>query len=119
MQEKEPINLENLREICGNDESIMLAIFTSFINQTPALLQTLEEHGKNEEWIEVRRSAHKIKTSFFTLGAKKVGEILEKIEEISRSEKDVEKIKPLIQNAKTSSRFVFNKIEEMLIVMNQ
>jgi HPt (histidine-containing phosphotransfer) domain-containing protein len=62
----------------GNKETINI-ILQSFIKNTPQLTKELIECMVNDSWEKVKQLSHKIKSSFITVGAKKTGDLLEKI----------------------------------------
>lgn len=113
------INLDNLRKTCGNDDSIMAAIFTAFLEKTLPSIEIIEKYCENNELSEVKKNAHRIKASFFTLGAKSVGDKLGEIEELATTEKDLEKMKHLINEVKDLCQTVYIEVNEALVDLNQ
>jgi HPt (histidine-containing phosphotransfer) domain-containing protein len=104
------IDLSYLEATFDKNQAIINKILLSFMDKTPSLLIQLNKEINNNNWNEVKMIAHKIKSSFNTVGAKYIGEVLGQIENES-SEQNKSSIQVLINQIKEPSSDVFKKIE--------
>lgn len=107
------IDLSYLEATFGGNKTIINKILNSFMDNTPRLLEELEDKIAKNSWGEVKMIAHKIKSSFNTIGAKNVGELLGRIE-LETSNDDKLNISLLINQVKSISDNIFNAIASEL-----
>lgn len=118
MKTNNAIDLSYLeRTFDGNKDTISI-VLQSFINNTPQLTKELIDCITNASWENAKMLAHKIKSSFITIGAKKTGDLLEKIEmESSDENKDV--IQRLIKKLIEMSEQVFSEVNSTIYSYGQ
>lgn len=107
------IDLSYLEATFGGNKTIINKVLQSFIDNTPQLLIELEDNIANYSWKEVKMIAHKIKSSFNTIGAKNVGELLGRIE-LETSDYDKLNISLLINQVRSMSDNIFNAVTSEL-----
>lgn len=78
--EKKLTNMDYLNSTCDNDHAMIRSICDMFLATTPPQITTLDNQVANESWDEVRKSAHKLKSSLRMFGAKDTADKLEYIE---------------------------------------
>lgn len=73
-------DLSYLRATCGEDEEAIRAITNMFLETTPEQIQSLEKFFLNQACEDLKRTAHKLKSSCRMFGAKDTANKLEYIE---------------------------------------
>ena len=112
---KQAIELQTLLKLeslqVEGEEDIVVELIHSFLKQTPTRISSIE----HSLYVELDLNnccdeAHTIKSSARTLGAVRLGELCQKLEEM-RSVAEKEKFKPLFEELKNE----FNKVSSQLI----
>lgn len=80
MEINKQLDLSYLETTFGGNKMIVNKVLSSFLDKTPQLITSLKESVNQNNWDEVKMIAHKMKSSFNTLGAKLIGELLAEIE---------------------------------------
>ncbi|MCO6500582.1 MAG: Hpt domain-containing protein [Vicingus serpentipes] len=104
------INLTYLETTFGNNRMIINKVLSSFLNNTPQLVEDLSLNAVNSKWEDVQMIAHKMKSSFNTLGATSIGNILAEIER-GACDKKVESILDMVNQVKELSQHVFKEVQ--------
>lgn len=104
------IDLSYLRVTFGDNNEIINKVLKSFIEGTPPLLMELQENAAKNNWDVVREIAHKIKSSYNTIGAKQVGNFLAKLEEDAIGG-DQTILSMLVLEIDEESKLVFKEVE--------
>ncbi len=107
------IDLSYLEATFSGNKEIINKVLQSFMKNTPELLIELNDRAINNDWENVKMIAHKIKSSFNTIGAKRIGDILLKIE-LASNDSDSSNVLLLISEANSLSESVFEEIKEKL-----
>ncbi len=107
-------NLEYLEVTFGGNKVALNKILNSFLTNTTQLMKDLFVNYDAENWGEVKMIAHKMKSSFNTVGAKDIGHTLEEIEQSAIEGGDKSNIPVLISNVKILGTKAFKEIEEKL-----
>ena len=110
---KGTIDLSYLEATFGGNGAIVNKVLQSFIDNTPQLLRELIDNSSNKNWGEVKMVAHKMKSSYNTIGAKNTGEILAKIELEALGE-DQLNISNLVAQVEGLSQGVFKEVKSEL-----
>ncbi|MFC2109791.1 response regulator [Bacteroidota bacterium] len=79
-QEKSNIDLSYLESVFGNNPKAVKKILEKFLLQMPNEILELETLKNAEKRKEIKELAHKLRSSFNTIGSKKIGSLLEQIE---------------------------------------
>ena len=111
MELNNQINLTYLEATFGNNKSIINKVLNSFLSKTPQLLIDLTDNANNNNWDEVKMIAHKTKSSFNTIGATTIGDILAQIE-LEAGNENEDNIHILINKVENLKQHVFNEIEK-------
>ncbi len=78
--------LQNLREMVGEDEpEAFIEVVESYLNDLPALLETLETSVQQQDVPTLHRSAHTLKSTSATLGAKPLAQLSKQLEKLGRT----------------------------------
>ena len=107
------IDLSYLEAAFDNNVMLLNTILQSFLDDTPNGLIELEALGNAKKWNEVKSTAHKIKTSFNTIGSKKAGSLLQSIES-GVTGGDVSNFLSLIEEVKPIAKLVFEEVKSRL-----
>jgi len=78
------IDLSYLREMSGNDKSIIKEMIEIFIDQIPEFEEEVSSRFEVQDWNGLGAIAHKAKSSVRTMGMEYMGECLEKLEHYSK-----------------------------------
>lgn len=97
----EPININTLKEYSGDDEEFEKEIMGKFLEEMPVYLIELESEISKENFISIRKAAHKMKSPVAMFGLNGLRDNLKEIEELSE--------KALINSIKT--KFCLCKIQ--------
>ena len=104
------IDLSYLRITFGDNNEIINKVLKSFINGTPQLLVDLQESEIKKDWNNVKEIAHKMKSSYNTIGAKYAGGLLAQIE-LNAVDGDQSLVSNLIIEIDEVSKMVFKEVE--------
>ncbi|RUT79579.1 Hpt domain-containing protein [Ancylomarina longa] len=83
-QSENIIDLSYLKEMSGNDKSIIEEMIEIFIEQIPEFEEEISTHFELQDWNGLGAIAHKAKSSVRTMGMEYMGECLEKLEHYSK-----------------------------------
>ena len=77
-------DLSYLREMSGNDHSIIKEMIDIFIEQVPEFLEEISESFESRDWHALGAFSHKAKSSVRTMGMEKTGGYLERLEHFAK-----------------------------------
>lgn len=83
LNEEQLFDLSSLIELADDDIEFVQRLITLFIEQSPVNLSQLRLHADQRELEAVRTLAHKMRTSYNSIGFVKGGNLLREIEELS------------------------------------
>ncbi|TGR00938.1 Hpt domain-containing protein [Mesorhizobium sp. M4B.F.Ca.ET.190.01.1.1] len=72
--------LDKLRELVGGEESDMVELVSSFLDEGPSIMETLAKSGPTSDLPATRRAAHSMKSNARDMGATELAEICAGIE---------------------------------------
>ncbi|PKV52181.1 PAS domain S-box-containing protein [Aquimarina sp. MAR_2010_214] len=101
LETKKLCDLSFLKNTFDNDTEIIKGVLQMFIDETPKDYQKLRQAIEEKNWGVTQETAHKLKSSFKTIGLKNETDILQKIEYSSKEKLD------------------FNLLKEHFMVLNQ
>lgn len=84
--------VHKLRELFGEDDSIKANVVKSFSQQIKNSTSSIENFYKEENWSELHKEAHKLKSSSRLLGFREIADLLQSIESLSKSNPTIEKV---------------------------
>lgn len=105
------INLDYLKATCCNSQDMVDQIIAMFIDSTPELIIGIRNSLKEGNSEIIKRNAHKAKSSFLMMGARKTAEKFEKIELSPDPLKD-QTIPELLAEIEQESERVFNELKK-------
>ncbi len=112
METKNHINLNYLQTACANNKAIMRKMIEMFIEKTPALMNEIHHSITENKTEQTKQLAHKVKSSFQTMGANLVGKTLQEIETGCNS--STNDLLAKINYAKNQGEMVYNELKETL-----
>lgn len=77
--------LTELQQMCGPDTNLVEELISIFLADTPMQLLALQDALRNANYVEVERQAHRLKGSASAIGADRLREICEQIEQYART----------------------------------
>jgi HPt (histidine-containing phosphotransfer) domain-containing protein len=88
--------LTDLRESFENDSDILNSILDMFLEEVPQDYLILKSSIQNEDFKAAGLQAHKVKSSYRTLGIDNMASILQDIENCAKTESDLSSIPVLL-----------------------
>jgi CheY-like chemotaxis protein len=76
-------DLSKLRNICNNDEQMVIKLQQSFVEKTPTLLKQIQEYFAETNWEKISQTAHKLKASIDLLNIQSIRNEIRQIEACS------------------------------------
>lgn len=93
-------NLEYLEEISSGDKGFIVEMLDDFIKNTPKAVNEIEEQVNSSDWPQLYKTVHKFIPSFDFVGAASIRDDLRNLELYSKTQSNLEQIKPLVSNIK-------------------
>ncbi len=90
-------NLETLREL--DDEEYLVQILDIFLESTHQLMNSMKMAADHQNWTEVYKKAHTLKSNFGMLQINALFEIVATIEELSRKNENPRLVEQLISRS--------------------
>ncbi len=82
------INFDKLKEIIGNNKDDIISFFNLFKEQTAIEITNLNKFIKEKEWIKSAEIAHKLKSTYGSIGSTLAYDLLANIENICKNMPD-------------------------------
>lgn len=86
------LDLENIKQIMGDDKETIISFFELFKEQTKIEITDLDKFIEENNWKEVSKIAHKLKSSYGSIGSTSAYNILAQMEEICKNEPDYNQV---------------------------
>lgn len=107
-------DLSFLKKTFDHDNETIKSVLQIFLEETPNDYKTLTEVIKNKNNSKAKEIAHKLKSSFKTIGLEKEATILEKIEKLSDNDDDFGKIHEEFELLRLSFPLILKEIEDTM-----
>ncbi len=111
-------DLSFLRETFDNDHEVIKNILQIFIEDTPKDYEKLKLGVKNQDHTITKEMAHKLKSSFDTIGLKNEASILRRIEDVLKQKVEFSEIKRLFQKLEQSFPQIIREVGESIKEFN-
>jgi HPt (histidine-containing phosphotransfer) domain-containing protein len=108
------INLEFLMSFCNGDQQRLKRYISLFMDQAPAMIQSLRELHDSKSWDSLRLAAHTLKPQVAYMGMTATETNLGSIERMAEAQGDSESIKQLISAVETDCSTAFTELNEVL-----
>jgi len=111
------INTRSLKELTGGDNSFMAEMIEIYLRNTPAMLKEMKSSFKKHDFEKLKRTAHKIKSSFGMMGMNESWQIADEIESTDEKNTDeqllTKKLKKLFELYKISDAELGIELENL------
>lgn len=111
------INLDNLRDISGNDPAFMTAIINKIVNALPEGLMGIRNYIQEQNWAGVASLAHKTKSTSAYTGSNELHHLLGSIEIKAKTEENLDAIADLHSEAHALSDSIVVELKDVLATM--
>ena len=78
-----PIDISVIKGLVGDDEDVIKMFLNKFVDSVPAHLEEIKSAISNNNFVEAKAMAHKMKSSAKAVGANNLSELCQKIEDDS------------------------------------
>ena len=108
-------NLDYLKSVSPKSNTFVIQMIKLFLKDTPEAIENINKALKAENWIEVHKSAHKIKPSCLMLGIpQRLIDSLLAILEHAKTEKETHKIARHLFNFEDGIKKVYIELEDVI-----
>ena len=112
-------DLTYLKKLTRYDESIIAEMIGVYLRQTPPVLQAMKQALEGQDWPLLQSSAHKLTTSFLTLGFYKgYDTIIKKIATYDGAVNELAGIEEMVLKIETICKKAFIELKEELALLN-
>jgi CheY-like chemotaxis protein/HPt (histidine-containing phosphotransfer) domain-containing protein len=108
------VNLEQLKEFSGDDETFEKELIKEFITNFPKDFQNLANDFYNKKMKETKFWIHKIKSPLRMLGLSKILEQLEKLNKLCEHKIDSKLAQKLFTNVDNNLKLVYKELNELV-----
>ena len=84
-------DLKYLQQMTGNDSDMMKEMIELFLHQLAELRVDMNSLMESQDWFELSRLAHKIKSSALVMGVEQMAQVMKELELMAKEGKDTEK----------------------------
>ena len=108
------VDLSYLKTVSGGDENFMREMIEIFLSQAPTSITGMKSSLENKDWEGLAYTAHKIKPSITFMGIEAMKEVILKIEELAKEERDLDQIPILLEKFSKQCDLAYNQLEKTL-----
>jgi PAS domain S-box-containing protein len=87
------VNTQSLKELTGGDDVFMAEMIEIYLRNTPVMLKEIKASFKKHDFEKLKRTAHKIKSSFGMMGMSESLQIADSIEQSDEKNSDQDLLK--------------------------
>ncbi len=107
-------NLEYLEQLSEGDQEFTTSMIQYFIDNAPAVLDSMKESYEQKDWVALRNVAHKFKPQLNFMGINSVLEEVESIEQDAFKQQNLERLPSLIQKTDRICREAIEQLKQKL-----
>ncbi len=111
-------DLTFLREFCRNDQKKMAQYIRIFLESVPEISNELEMGRKEQNLIQLRRTAHVLKPQVTFLGLQGLKEQIEMLEDQIDSSKNYSEIEPMLEDLQLILERATGDLVESLLMLS-
>lgn len=111
-------DLTFLREFCRNDQKKMAQYIRIFLESVPEISNELEMGRKEQNLIQLRRTAHALKPQVTFLGLQGLKEQIEMLEDQIDSSKNYSEIEPMLEDLQLILERATGDLVESLLMLS-
>lgn len=108
------LDLSYLKENVSDDQTFLNQLLEVFLESTTRDVNNLNEAVESGEFTKIKREAHKVKSSFRSLGMNQLTDMLQNMETLATNEKDLNHILHLNQEIQDTFPKVSAEVKEVL-----
>lgn len=108
------IDVSSLKESAQGDNAFLIDMLKTFLNSTEKEIQLMQTALQEKDWQALADHAHKIAPQCKHLAAHTLYSLLKEIEELARTEKEVDRLSDLVKQAQTESVEINEEITQLL-----
>jgi HPt (histidine-containing phosphotransfer) domain-containing protein len=108
------INLENIKDIAGDEDEFIIEILTGYLETNPANLAELEKAVQQKDKEGIAFHAHKLKGSYKFVGAEGLATLADNIERFCTQEDQMSVIESNLAEIKQISVKVLEELNDVL-----
>ncbi len=108
-----PLNLDKALELTENDRDLLKAVVREFLEESPTLLQTIDDSLDGRDQQELQRAIHTLKSNFNNLAIEEMGEHCQLLEDMA-SQGRLEEIAQRWESLKGRARQIIGQLQEFL-----
>lgn len=116
---KNHINLDFLRENTFGSTENMVELIELFLDTTPEMLVELRQNYESQQWDTLRKTAHKLKSNYFTFGVDELSSPIVKVEMFAGEVTNIEEIGQLIQQIELTTNKVYKELNTELQLLRK
>lgn len=109
------INLNSLYEMSGNSPETVKTIINMFLSQAPGRVQELLKHLEKQDWENIKKLAHKMKSSYAILGMTRLKEYMQTMEDDCMNNTiDISKFEAIMTSVQSLNEKLMKELENVL-----
>jgi len=85
-----------VQSVSGGDENFIKKMVSLFIETVPQNMQDLKNALQEENWDQVGKTAHKLKSTIDSMGIKSIRQEIRTVEANARQKESLEQVAPLV-----------------------
>jgi HPt (histidine-containing phosphotransfer) domain-containing protein len=94
-------DLTMIQSVSGGDEEFIKKMIALFIETVPHNIHEMVDAVNNKNWDQAGKMAHKLKSTIDSMGIKSIRDDIRKIESLSKEQKQLDEIPPLVLHIRT------------------
>ena len=114
MENEKLVDLNVLNTFTGNDKELIKLHVGTFLEFAPAQVDSLQEHLRNKEWMQLKNTAHKLKPKLSYMGIKSLVPDIQMIEDYGGEEKNLDHMDALVNKVADNCRLAFEELKALL-----
>jgi len=113
-QDEKLINLTYLKENISDELDFINELLGLFKVSNVEDMQTLNNSVRDSSYDSIKKMAHKMKSSFMSLGMQRTAELLIQLENLAKEEADVDSIQPVMDKVNKDFAQIIEEIDTLL-----
>ena len=110
-------DLSYLSELSGGEPDVIKAAVAKFVDSTPEMLDQLDEHLAKERYVDLGKTAHKLKSSVAFMGITSIHDTIVKVETIAKSDGDKSPLPALVAEIRSVVQASFDELRTTVAQM--
>jgi len=105
-------DLSMVQSVSGGDESFIKKMVALFIETVPQNMQDLKNALQEENWDQVGKTAHKLKSTIDSMGIKSIRQEIRTVEANARAKESLDQVAPLVATVDNVIRECIGQLQE-------